>query len=228
MSIWAGTIAAAGILALGATALAAPVTIAWLLTAWLSPDRLPPLIGLGIAVALPGTEARTILAVALLLLLGLAGGYLAAPLVIPVLMRAGDHTLVVGGLSSAVCGLVLLGPAGWRARLAPPAALVCGFGLALATRLAVPVFGDPDQAFAGLAVGVWIIAVAGLAGIAARRPWFNVAGRIVGSWLVAIGLLYGGAAFVMSYNTPTQTAQPPAPEVPDMGTLLPEFGKASP
>jgi hypothetical protein len=181
----------------------------WILASLLSVERIVPLLGLGVALALlERRQAWTALGV---FVLGAAIGFEFRPLFMAALAgvpRAADHLFLTGPLSSVAAGLLLIAPRRARAWLFAPATLVIGAMLAVAIGLTDPTINDIVIPCAGVIIGIWIVSVIALTASAFRHAWLPIGARIVGSWLLAAGLLYGSASLV------PRPAAPPAPVPP--------------
>jgi hypothetical protein len=169
----------------------------WILSSTLSYERVLPLLGLGVVLALVSPGQR--LAAFALFSLGIAlGFFFAHPFVsaVEVIPGAITHHFLTGPISSTAAGLSLAVPGQTRRWVLPVAAMVAGAMLGVAIRLTDPSFHDPTFVRAGIAVAFGILAAVCLTAWAFRQSWFETAGRIFGSWLIAIGLLYGGASLI--------------------------------
>ena len=179
----------------------------WILTNASAFQRILPLIGLGVLLAL--VDLRASIAGFLLFAVGIALGYALVDAIVLALERlpsgpARHHFLTAPVLSIAV-GVALAVPARFRILIFPFAVLLAGVPLAVAIWMTNPQFHDPIMAGAGIAFAFWIVAAVCLTVRTFRQPWFDVAGRILGSWLITIGLLYGGA----SLTPPRRLVSPP-------------------
>ncbi|MBN2739656.1 MAG: hypothetical protein JXR35_02025 [Rhodobacteraceae bacterium] len=211
---------------------------AWLIRDALAVERLFPLFGFGIALALvPMRYARiagALWVVGMAAGLGLRVEIMAALQQIP---GAITHHFLTMPISAIVIGATLALGRAPRPVLILPAALILGVMYALATKLSDPSYGGKPWVFlAGAALGIWLIGAVALTLRSWRAGWFEIAGRIVGSWLVAIGILYGGVALMGNKLRPkTATPQnaasenPPAAQsaVPE-ADAFPSFGAPPP
>jgi len=186
----------------------------WILSSPLTAERVAPLVGLGIALALLPRAVAVIGMAAFAT--GMAGGVVLREPLMALLIDvpgAPTHLFYAFAISCLVSGLTLLVPRGLRSWLAPVASLTTGAMAGLATKLTDPSLNDPAFVLTGAAIGVWVVAVICLTVRAVRRPWFEIPARILGSWLIAIGLLFAGAGLLPG----TVREPPPAdrPESPD-------------
>ncbi len=197
----------------------------WILTETLAPQRVLPLIGLGAACALAGTQA---FAAALLLFgVGILGGFVAQDWLLWMLYglpQAPTHLFMTGPISYLAVGLALVPGARLRPWLLPVAALVAGAMLALVTKLTDPSLHEPVYTWMPVLVAFWIVAAVALTLRAFRRGWFPIFGRILGSWLLAIGLLYGGASLLPRREPPA----PPAMPLPGAPQSVPGADRTNP
>jgi hypothetical protein len=232
---WSGpALAALGLLAMAADAVLATRNpfAGWFLLHALAPERILPLIGLGVA---GGLVDKSVFAATLLLFsLGIASGFAAENWLLATiyaLARGPTHLFLTEPISCLAIGLALVPGMRFLTWLLPVAAYVAGAMLALAIFLTAPSLHDPIFVWVPLLAAVWLVAALALTLRAFRRRWFAIFGRILGSWLVAIGLLYGGVSLALNFNPsppPTDTSQestrgrelgqsqnnPPAPEQP--------------
>jgi len=194
----------------------------WIVNSALTPERLLPLLGLGVALALTGP--RIALAALLLFCIGIVFGFVAHKELLEPLTKmpqAATHHFLTGPIASIAVGLALIPPARWRAAVLPLLAFIAGCMLALAIVVTDPSLDDPTNRIAGVTIGLWVVVVVMLTLRAFHRPWFAVFSRILGSWLIAIGLLYGGVALM------PRKAPPPPPPIPDLNPL-PDFDRSRP
>jgi hypothetical protein len=211
---WAGPfLALPGLVGLALLALQAPaersMTAEWILASALSLQRVFPLLGLGIALAL--LSRWQCWAAFLLFLLGTAIGFEVRPWFMAALdgvPQAAEHLFLTGPLSSIAAGLLLIAPQWARPWLFAPVSMFVGAMLAVAISLTDPTVNGLLIPFIGVAIGVWIVLAIALAASAILHPWFLIAARIAGSWLLAVGLLYGGASLI------PRPVAPPPPVVP--------------
>lgn len=204
---------ALGVVALLPAANASPLA-RWMLADVLAPERMLPLIGLGVLFGLLG--CRSLGAALLLFALGVAAGLLAENQLLRLLdhvPQAATHLFFAGPIAFLAVGATLAAGARVWSWLAPIAALIAGAMLALVVRMTDPSLHDPLYTGAPLLIAVWIVAAIALTLRAFRRGWFAIFARILGSWLLAIGLLYGGAALLPKRVTPL----PPPPSAPEPG-----------
>ncbi|MBZ9708850.1 hypothetical protein LB543_19200 [Mesorhizobium sp. ESP7-2] len=185
------------------------VTTWWILNSGLSAERVMPLAGLGVAIALArGRHVAVALATFLLgVVLGIAfrDRYLAIMADVP---GVTTHLFLTGPVSALTAGLLLILPARVRRWILPVGAMLIGAMLGVATTLTDPTLHDPAISMIATLIGLWILAAIGLSGHAFWHGWFPIAARILGSWLIAIGLLLGGAAIA---SKPPVLAPPPPP-----------------
>ena len=200
----------------------------WILSSALAPERVLPLVGLGVALALVGRRYS-------LAALALFGGSVAVGFVskhwllsaLEAIPRATSHHFLTGPISSVTVGVALVLPtARLRSWFLLIAAAVAGTMLAIAIEVTDPSLDDITIPLAGVVVGFWIIAAVSLTVTAFRRTWFPIPARILGSWLVAIGLLYGGASLIPKQKTAFPLPAEPTPNIsplPGSDRLPPEF-----
>ncbi|WP_214473906.1 hypothetical protein [Mesorhizobium sp. dw_380] len=167
----------------------------WIFNSGLSLERVIPLAGLGVAIAL--VRSRHVVVALATFLLGVMLGivfqdhFLALMAAVP---GATTHLFLTGPVSALASGLLLIMPARLRLWVPPLATTLIGAMLGVATTLTDPTLHDPAISLIATLIGSWILAAIGLSGHAFRQSWFPIAARILGSWLIAIGLLLGGAA----------------------------------
>lgn len=102
----------------------------------------------------------------------------------------------LGALPLAICGLLLLDPAGWVSKHPAIAIGAASFatGLAFAADTPAEVVGFVFAA--GIFIGAVLIPVyAAAIWERFQRPWFYLATRILGSWLAAIAIMLFGLSF---------------------------------
>jgi hypothetical protein len=192
----------AGMATIGLLATRSPFA-GWLLLHTLAPERMLPLIGLGIAGGLVGTRAFA--ASLALFCLGIVAGFAAENwLLATIYDLAGGptHLFMTEPISCIAIGLALIPGARLLPRLLPIAAFVVGVMLALAVFLADPCVQDPVFIWTPLLAALWVVAALTLTLNAFRRRWFMIVGRIFGSWLVTIGLLFGGTSLELNFKPP--------------------------
>ncbi|MGX1306032.1 hypothetical protein AB7M35_000752 [Amorphus suaedae] len=222
----------------GAMALAVGVAMAppgdtlmtrWLLTRLLAPERLLPLVGLAIAIAMAGPRTFG-LGLAAFALGAVAGFEARGPIlaVLAGLPQAVAQDFMTGPILCLLAGLALVAGGRLRPVVTPVAALLGGVAAAIAVKVTDPSFHDPSFPMVGTAVVGWLVLSVSLTVLAFRRTWFAIGAPILGSWLLAIGLLYGGASFAQKppwVAAPVQTppAQPPSAAARD-APLFPETG----
>jgi hypothetical protein len=217
---WSGPVLAAlGLLVIAAMALLADRSplARWILTETLAPARVLPLIGLGAACALAGTQ--TCAAALLLLGLGIIGGFVAQDWLLWILYdvpQAPTHLFLTGPISYLAVGAALVPGARLRPWLLPISAIVAGAMLALVIMLTDPSLREPVYSWLPALVAFWLVAAVALTLRAFQRGWFPIFGRILGSWLLAIGLLYGAASLL-----PRREPPPPAMPLPDSSKSAP-------
>ncbi|MGX8010947.1 hypothetical protein ACVDG8_019305 [Mesorhizobium sp. ORM8.1] len=192
------------------------VTEWWILNNGLSAERIMPLAGLGVAVAL--ARGRHVVVALATFLLGVVLGivfrdwYLALMADIP---GVTTHLYLTGPVSALAAGLPLILPARARLWIFPVAAMLIGAMLGVATTLTDPTLHDPAISMIATLIALWILAAIGLSGHAFWHGWFPIAARILGSWLIAIGLLLGGAA--IAAKPPVLAPLPPPPPLTEGG-----------
>jgi hypothetical protein len=222
---WSGpTLAIFGLVILGVIVLrpAAPESPLtwWIINSALALERVLPLIGLGVALAI--VSARAFIAALLSFLIGICFGFIAQNWLLAItakMPQAAMHLFLTGPIASVAVGLALISGARPLPIVLPVAALVAGTMLALAIVVTDPSLHDTTNAFVGILIGLWIIASVSLTIGAFRRAWFSIFARILGSWLIAIGMLYGSAA-LLPVHAPPQ-------DLPE-SALPPEFDKSFP
>jgi hypothetical protein len=179
----------------------------WLLLHTLAPERLLPLIGLGIAGGLVGGRA---LAVTIVLFgLGVVGGFAAENWLLAAIYDVAQgptHLFLTEPIASIAVGLALIPGTRLLPWLLPVAAIVVGAMLALAVFLADPRLHDPLFIWTPLLAAVWAVAALALTINAFRHRWVTIFARIYGSWLVTIGLLFGGTALELNFKPPPPPA----------------------
>jgi hypothetical protein len=226
---WSGpALAALGLLGATATALvpaAQRSTLTWwILSSALVPERVLPLVGLGIALAL--VDRRYGLGALALFGGGVAVGFFSRDWLlsaIEAIPGATSHHFLTGPISGVTVGIALVLP-GTRLRswFLLIAAVVAGSMLAVAIEVTDPSLHDVAIPLAGVVVGFWIIAAISLTVRAFRRAWFPIPARILGSWFIAIGLLYGGVSLL-----PKQKSEFPLP-AETMPNIIPVPGTSHP
>ncbi|HEY2533000.1 MAG TPA: hypothetical protein VGJ20_34550 [Xanthobacteraceae bacterium] len=178
----------------------------WFLSQALAPERILPIVGLGLASGLVGL--RIFFTALVLLIIGILGGFAAYDRVIFLLFIAwnppSDFSVtgsIAVPISCLAAGSPLLCRERLRAWLLPVAAFVAGTMLAIDILLTESSQGDPlftysplVVAFSPIVVALWTIISVSLTVRAFRHNWLVIFGRILGSWTVAIGVLYGGAS----------------------------------
>jgi hypothetical protein len=198
-----------GLLAIMALAMQDPgargMVAGWALTNALSVERVAPLLGLGVALALldrwRSWSAVAICVAGAVIGFNIRPWFMAALDGVP---QAAAHLFLTGPISNVAAGLLLIAPQRARNWLFAPVALLAGAMLAVATGLTDPTVNGLVVSCAGVAIGVWIVVVAALVAGAIEHPWFLIAARIAGSWLLAAGLLYGSAALIPQRANPDQ------------------------
>jgi hypothetical protein len=219
---------------LGAAAIALPPAAGrstltwWILSSALAPERVLPLVGLGVALAL--VDRRYSLGALALFGGGVAVGFFGKDWLLSALEaipRATSHHFLTGPISSVTVGLALVLPAArLRSWFLLIAAVVAGSMLAVAIEVTDPSLHDVAIPLAGVVIGFWIIAAISLTARAFRRTWFPVPARILGSWLIAIGLLYGGASLIPKQKSAFPPPAEPTPNIipfPGPNRMPPEF-----
>ena len=187
----------------------------WILSSALAPERVLPLVGLGVALALAGR--RYSLGALALFGGGLAVGFFSKDWLLSALQaipRATSHHFLTGPISSVTVGVALVLPgARVRSWFLLIAAVVAGSMLAVAIEVTDPSLHDVAIPLAGVVIGFWIIAAISLTAQAFRRTWFPIPARILGSWLIAIGLLYGGASLIPKQRPAFPPSAEPTPNI---------------
>ena len=235
---WSGpALIALGLLGAAATAMlpaAGRSMLAWwILSTALAPERVLPLVGLGVAFAL--VDRNYGLGALVLFGGGVAVGFFSRDWLLSALATipgATSHHFLTGAISSVIVGVALALPDGrLRSRLLLVAAVVAGSMLAVTIQVTDPSLHDIAIPVAGVVLGFWIIAAVALTARAFRRDWFPIPARILGSWLIAIGLLYGGVSLIPKHKSESPPPAGPAPNFapdPGAGRLAPEFQPQSP
>jgi hypothetical protein len=217
---WSGpALAALGLLGAAAIALAPAAersTLAWwILSSALAPERVLPLVGLGVALAL--VDCRYSLGALVLFGGGVAFGFFSKDWLLSALQaipQATSHHFLTGPISSVTVGVALVLPtARLRSWVLLVAAVVTGSMLAVAIEVTDPSLHDIAIPLAGVVVGFWIIAAVSLTARAFRRAWFPIPARILGSWLIAIGLLYGGVSLIPKQKSAFPRPTEPTPNI---------------
>jgi hypothetical protein len=182
----------------------------WFLLHALSPERVLPLVGLGVGCALVSINA-----------FGFALAFFAAGTaigfatqdwinwVIYNVVHGATYLFLTGPLSCLAIGFALISGIRLLPWLLPAGAFIEGVMLAIAIFLANPSAGDPMFTWAPLLTAFWVVATVALTLRAFRREWFAIFGRILGSWTLAIGLLYGAALLmpILKPPPPADTSQ---------------------
>lgn len=223
---------ALGLLAAAAIALAPAAErstlIWWILSSALAPERILPLVGLGVALSL--ADRRYSLGALALFGGGIAVGFFSKDWLLSALEaipRATSHHFLTGPISSVTIGVALVLPAArLRSRLLLFAAAVAGTMLAIAIEVTDPSLHDVAIPLAGVIVGSWIVVAVSLTVRAFWRTWFPIPARILGSWLIAIGLLYGGAVLIQKQKSALPLPTESTPNIipfPEPDRLPPEF-----
>ncbi|ALN71808.1 hypothetical protein [Aureimonas sp. AU20] len=190
----------------------------WVLVGALGFERVLPLAGLGVALALvPALGlALSLAAFAVGAAAGWEGHRLFIALMAPV-PHAAEHLFLAGPVAAVASGLALLAPSRLRPALALPVAALLGFLHMAAMRLTDPTLYDPRVGPIGALAGAWVLLAVTLTVRAFRPRWAPIGARILGSWLLAIGLLYGAASTV----PPRRAVAPPPPPAPSPAPALP-------
>jgi len=230
---WSGpALAALGLLGAAIIALLPVQSIFrwWIFSSALTPERVLPLIGIGLALALVGF--RYCIAALALFGGGIIVGFLAEDWLLSALEKipqAANHQFVTGPICSVAVGFALMLPgARLRSWLLLFAAAVTGTLLAVAIKITDPNVDDIGIPLAGAVIGFWIIVAISLTTRAFRRDWFSIPARIFGSWLVAIGILYGGVSLAPKHNLlalPPVAATPNPVPMPDFDRLPSHLGR---
>ena len=192
-------------------------------------NRVLPLVGLGIVLALVGS--LECIAAFVLFTAGMALGFLYAyPFLatLSLIPGAEDHQFFAGPILSLAVGLSLAIPGAIRLWVLPVIAVVAGAMVGVAVRWGDPGLHSPISEQTGIVFSLWIVAGACLTVRGFREKWFDTAGRILGSWLIAIGLLYGAASVVpkrIPAPPPQPLAPPPSNELkgPDPNIFMPDL-----
>jgi hypothetical protein len=225
---WSGpALAALGLLGATATALVPAAQRSrltwWILSSALVPERVLPLVGLGIALAL--VDRRYSLGALALFGGGVAVGFFSRDWLlsaIEAIPGATSHHFLTGPISSVtVCIALVLPGTRLRSWFLLIAAVVAGSMLAVAIGYGPqpPRCRDP---FGGSGRRVLDHRGHRLTVRAFRRAWFPIPARILGSWLIAIGLLYGGVSLL-----PKQKSEFPLP-AETMPNIIPVPGTSHP
>jgi len=196
----------------------------WILLNVLAPERVLPLVGLGVACGL--VNARILGATLVLFVLGIVGGTLEQErllFAIYNLLEGPTHLFLTGPVSSLAIGLALVAGLRLLPWLLPVAAAVIGVALALAIMLTDPSLHDPIFTWTPLLAAFWIVLALAMTLRVFRQPWFSIFARILGSWLIAIGLLYGGAELKRVLKPP-----PPPTDTSQESTRGAEMQRAAP
>jgi len=196
----------------------------WIFHSALQPERILPLIGLGVGLSLVRPCACAL--GALSLLAGIALGFaFYEPLLAPLwaLPKAAESNFLTGPAAALAAGLALIAPKRLQGWVVAPCALLTGLMAALAIVVTDPSIHEAGNRIAGVVIALWLIAAVALTVRAFRRPRFDIAARILGSWLIAIALLYGGAALVPTRKRPPE---PPAPASKPAEGLTPNNGSS--
>ncbi|MBZ9796411.1 hypothetical protein [Mesorhizobium sp. ES1-4] len=187
----------------------------WILNSALSPERVLPLVGLGLATALISLRLGVFTLAAFL-----SGEVVGALLydrflgVMAGVRGATTHAFLTAPLSMLIIGVVLVASGRFRTWTIPVAACLIGALLAVVTKLTDPTLNDLRIPLSGTIIALWIIVAVGLIGRIFPPAWFMIGARILGSWLVAIGLLLGGTAI----------ATKPPPPLPQPSAAAPADG----
>ncbi len=195
----------------------------WILSDVLTPERLLPLIGLGVAFGL--IALRSLWLGVPLFALGVASGLMAEDALLRLLdqvPRATTHLFYAGPIALIVIGGALAAGARLWSWLTPLAAAIVGATLALVIRMSDPSLHDPLYTWTPLLIAAWLMAAIALTLRAFRHRWLAIFARILGSWLLAIGLLYGGAGLLPPRKPPPAVLAPPSPRsAPTFAPALP-------
>jgi hypothetical protein len=169
----------------------------WIANSALRPERILPLVGLGVALGLVRPLPCAAGVVAIIAGIGLGFAFY-EPLLAPLwaLPKPAESNFLTGPATALATGVALIAPRRMRGSILPPCALLAGMAAALAIVVTDPSIRDPSNRIAGVVIALWLIAAVALNVRDFRQPWFDIAGRILGSWLIAIALLYGGAALL--------------------------------
>lgn len=183
----------------------------WVLTNAGAFQRVLPLIGLGILMAL--IDLRASIAGFALFAVGIILGFAFAEMIVAAMTQLPTsperhHFLTAPALSIAV-GLALVAPSRMRIVVLPVVAFA-GVALAVAIWTTSPLGHDLIMGAIGIGIAIWIVGAAFLTVRAFRQSWFNIGGRILGSWLIAIGVLYGGACVIPIQQPPLRPPQMPS------------------
>ena len=226
---WSGpALAALGLLGTAIIALLPVQSIFrwWMFSSALAPERVLPLVGIGVALALVGFGYC--LAALVLFGSGIIFGFLAEGWLLSALEKipqATNHQFLTGPISSLAVGFALMLP-GVRLRswLLLAAAVVTASLLAVAIKVTDPNVDDTAIPLAGAVIGIWIVVAVSLTARVFWRGWFSIPARIFGSWLVAIGMLYGAVSLTPKRNPPFL---PPAAATPNF-VPVPGFDRLPP
>jgi hypothetical protein len=166
----------------------------WIANSALRPERILPLLGMGVAIGL--MRPRAAMVAGLAFTGGMAAGLgFYEPLLAPLwaLHKAAEAAFFTGPAAALAAGVTLVLPMQLRHYGIAPLALLAGIATTLGIVVTDPSIHDPSNRIAGVLIALWLPAAVALSVSAFRRPLFDTPGRILGSWLIAIGLLYGAA-----------------------------------
>lgn len=186
---------------------------AWILSEVLTPQRILPIVALGVAFGM--MSIRALGAGFLLLGLGMIAGFAGQYWLLWLLDKAphaATHLFFTNPICYLAAGLALISGARLRTLIVPACAAIFGAMFALLVQLTDPSLHEPAFTAAPILIAVWIMAAAVFIVRAFWRDWFPVFARILGSWMLAIGLLYGGVSVAPARKPPTL---PPPPSAPD-------------
>jgi hypothetical protein len=191
----------------------------WITSSALTPQRLLPLLGLGVALALVPLAA--FVPGLALFCAGITVGFAGYQQLLDALLRlpySAQHQFLTGPIAAIAVGLTLIAGKRLRPWVLPPAALIAGIMTAVAIVATDPSLNSSTIRYAGVLIAAWIIGAISLTLRSFQRGWFMIAGPILGSWLVAIGLLYGGSA-MLPKRTASSLSMPPPSIMPPMEPL---------
>ena len=191
---------------------ALPTWAWWLVHSAVQPERVLPLFGFGLALALVGIPVGfvSLIGLAVGTVAGLAGGE-TWDMVFASVPSAFENAYYTGAMACIAVGIALIAGTHIRRVFLPIAGMCLGAMLGLCIVLTNPELGNRTVPFVGLFYGIWLVGTVCLTTTAFRQQWFSISARILGSWLLAIGILYGGTS-VFKKPVPLQ----PLPSIIDL------------